>query len=599
MISVELIPINVRIPEDEVRIVAMQPFIRFQTPISEPFQWSESAVVDQLASINRTLDIAMEKADQKFAKFTIFPEYSIPGILGVRVINERISTKEWPNESIIIAGIHGLSKHEYKELCEELIPSYNQSANPDSIPETSWVNCCVIWVKNLEGIINKWVQLKVRPAWPEMKVSYNDMYCGNILYVFECQYAKTEMLCRFVTLICFDWVASLAGITVYNELFEELAGMRRPELTPLEWVFVIQHNKGPNHPTFLSSTYRFLTDVTHPFVETDKAVVIHSNTAVSINPARNGSGGFSACIFAPNAPLDCTTNRPTVCMQPLSLRASDILERCKDVVFREMGECIHDFTIRVPRFVTPDATDRTIPLPSAFVHAIHEENDDPRLAGGPIPSTVKWLWDTLDTIKVLSDNELVGCILNALAKVNEPDIIKGFRIFENKDAASFVNCATSSFSNGSVTLDESHQLNADLWGKDECGAVEHVLHSVTSLGLAYTIEFESNQQHCLLQNDDGLVQVIAIRGFSHQDCRLHFEKYNPRKGVDPVLVVVRDQANTRPTPEEYSRFNENPGESGIVFLDYQTLIDNCRKAYDIGTLKAQINGILPRNSRII
>ena len=97
---------------------------------------------------------------------------------------------------------------------------------------------------------------------------------------------------------------------------------------------------------------------------------MHVNTAVSKLPSRTGDGGFSACVFSPSAPLDCDGCRPTVCMQPKSLRGSQNLGRCKDVVFREMGECIHVFRVRVPRFITPDATDRTYPLVNAQVHSV-------------------------------------------------------------------------------------------------------------------------------------------------------------------------------------------------------------------------------------
>ena len=599
MIDVELITINVRMPSDEVRIVAMQPFINFHSTTEEPFRWSNDATNLQLAAIHRTLDIALNSFGGRSVNFTLFPEYAVPGIDGATIINSRISTDEWPNESIIIAGVHGISKDEYRELCDLLSAQVSQSNVPNSVPDDKWVNCCIIWVKDREGIVQKWVQPKVRPAWPEMTVPCNDMFCGTNVYVFECQYGPSGYPCRFVTLICFDWVASIAGTTVCHELLAKLTELRAPNPTPLDWVFVVQHNPGPNHQAFLNCTYQFLTDTnTYPFIERDKAIVVHSNTAVSPSPARTGLGGFSACVFSPSAQLDCNSCRPTVCMQPRLLRKNNTLERCKDIVFREMGECIHAFTVRVPRFVTPDATDRTYPLPLAHVHAVCYSTD-PRLSGCQIPAAVKWINDSLDTIERVSAFELVGCPLKVKAEIIEPTIIDAMRLCEGHIASKSVNWAACSFSHKNESRNENHRLNSDFWESEETDAIKHVLHSLTTLGLAYSLEFKSAALHGAIQDDEGFVQVVAIRGDTHEDCRLHYDKFIPKLSTDPVLVIARDRDNLKPTTEEYLKIYETQKEGGLAFLDYQTLISNCRSATDSNTLKEQLHDILPRHNRII
>jgi len=577
----------------------MQPFIRLHSATEEPFRWSNDAVEVQLAAIHRTLNIARDGFGGRSANFTLFPEYAIPGIAGANVINDRISAVEWPNESIIIAGVHGLSKNEYRELCDVLTAHVSQSNLPNFVPDNYWVNCCVIWVKDREGAVNKWVQPKVRPAWPERNVTCNDMFRGSNVYVFECQYESSGYPCRFVTLICFDWVASVAGATVCHELLTKLNDLWAPTPNPLHWVFVVQHNPGPNHPSFLSSTYQFLTDAnTHPFVERDKAIVIHANTAVSPRPARTGVGGFSACVFSPSAQFDCSCCRPTVCMQPRSYRESNILERCKDVVFREMGECIHAFTVRVPRFVTPDATDKTYPLPSAHVYPTYETTD-PRLCGSSVPAAVKWVSDSLDDIERLSTTALVGSPLKVRAEAIEPDIVAKMRTSDGHAAYDSVNWAACSFSYGNESRNKSRRLNADLWGSAESDALKHVLHSLISLGLAYSMEFGNAFLHCAVQDNDDIVQVVAIRGDTHQDCRLHYDKFVPKHGADPVLVIARDRDNLTPKPEEYLRIDETAEERGLVFLDYQTLISICRNAANSNTLKEYLDAFLPRHSRII
>jgi hypothetical protein len=598
VIEVEQITVNVRMPSEEVRIVAMQPFIKFASTTEEPFRWTNDAVEVQLAAIRRTLDITVGGFGGRSANFTLFPEYAIPGIDGAAVINERISAHEWPNESIIIAGLHGIPKAEYRKLCDMLTAHVSQSNKPDLVPDDKWVNCCVIWVKEREGVVRKWVQPKVRPAWPEMNVTCNDMFCGSNLYVFECQYEPSGYPCRFVPLICFDWVASVAGATVCQELLTKLNHLWAQSQPALDWVFVVQHNTEPNHPSFLNSTYRFLTDPAYAFVQRDKAIVLHANTAISPHPARTGQGGFSACVFSPSAQLDCNSCRPTVCMQPRSLRASNILEHCKDVVFREMGECIHAFTVRVPRFVTPDATDRTYPLPLAHVHATCDSSDS-RLPGGSVPAAVKWVNDSLDGVERMSATALAECPLKVNAEAIERAIIDAMRPSDGHAASDSVNWAACSFSYGNVSRDESLRLNSDLWGAVEAEALKHVLHSLTSLELAYNLEFEGALLHGAIQGDGGFVQVVAIRGDTHQDCRLHYDKLVPKLGADPVLVIARDRDNLSPTAEEYAKIYETVGEGGLAFLDYQTLVTNCREAADKNTLKEHLDVFLPGHRRII
>jgi hypothetical protein len=599
VIDVEQITIDVRIPSDEVRIVAMQPFIRFRSVTEEPFRWSEGAVEGQLDAIRRTLDVALSGFEGRSANFTLFPEYAVPGVAGASAINDSVSGAAWPNESIIIAGVHGIAKAEYRGLCDLLAASFSQDNAPDSVPNDKWVNCCVIWVKDRGGIVRTWVQPKVRPNWAEMNVRCNDMFSGSTLYVFECQYESSGYPCRFATLVCFDWVARVGEASVRQEFLAKLNGSWLPTPRPLHWIFVVQHNPQPNHRTFLHSTYELLTDATtYSCVECDKAVVVHANTAASLCPARTGPGGFSGCVFSPSAQFDCEGCRPTVCMQPRSLRGSDILGRCKDVVFREMGECIHAFTVRVPRFVTPDPRDRALPLPLAHVYATYASTD-PRLPGGPVPAAVKWINDSLDGVERLSADGLAGCPLEVSAEAIEPDIVAGMRESDGHAASDSVNWAACSFSHGSESRGESRRLNADLWGPHEASALEHVLHALTSLGLAYRLEFQDAVRHGAIQSDEGFVQVVAIRGDTYQDCREHFDKLVGKQGPDPVLVVVRDRSNLIPTPEEFSRLDGPTGERGVAFLDYQTLISRCRNAADGSTLKGHLNGFLPRSRRII
>ncbi|MDA2932952.1 hypothetical protein MYX82_01265 [Acidobacteria bacterium AH-259-D05] len=599
MVDVEQITVDIHVPSDEVRVVAMQPFVQLRSRTEEPFQWSDSMVNGQMDAVHRTLDLAQNGFGGSPANFTLFPEYSIPGAAGGAVINERVTSEAWPNESVIIAGVHGLTKDEYRELCQELAVNVSLANAPDSVPDGRWVNCCITWIKDRNGRVQTWVQPKIRPAWPEMSVTCNDMFCGSTVYVFRSRYTPHDYPCNFVTLICYDWVAAGSGTTVCDEVLNQLNAQWDSSPTPLHWVFVIQANPNPNHQSFLSSTYRFLTNANaYPFVERKEAVVLHANTAVSERPSRSRAGAFTACVFSPSAQLDCTGCRPTVCMQPVTLRGSNILARCKDVVFREMGECIHLFKVRVPRFVVPDATDRTYPLLDAQVHAATEV-DDPRIRGLPVPAAVKWLNDSLDCVTSLSTSALAGRPLRDEAEAFEPIVISGLRVLNGRSATDHINWAACSISHGQESRNADRQENADLWDQLETDALEHIVHSLTSLGLTYDLAVGDTSLHGTLTGDSDYVQIVAIRGETYEDCRSHYDRAIPKVRTDPVLVIARDRDNLKPTNEEFLKIHEPDSEHGLRFLDYQSLVTRCREAEDKDILRGYLDDFIPRNRRII
>ena len=598
VITVEQVVLDMTVPTDEVRVVAMQPFIVFPDNAVEPYRWLADIVPRQLYNIQRTLDLARKVFSVDGAHFTLFPEYAVPGIQGAALIDNVVCSKNWPTGSVVIGGIDGLPKADYEKLCDSLSLQFAAGNAPACVEDGQWVNCCVVWAKDTQGAISKWVQPKIRPAWPELNVSCNDMFRGQTVYVYEARYAPTGYPCRFVTFICFDWVASVAGDTVCDELLSGLSqGLDDP--LPIHWAFVIQHNPGPNHPSFLLSSYRFLTDsASYPFVERDKAVIIHANTAVAPVPVRNGNGAFSACILSPNAQVDCTGCRPTVCMQPSALRANPTLQKCYDVVFREMGECIHVFTVRVPKFISPNATDRTYPLPKAYVYPV-APSADARLPGGPVPASVKCVNDSLDKMPLPSKVALDGCPLKAQSMMAEKSVSTSLRNRDGHAARKIVQWATSSYSGGKKSRNDQRARNADMWDATEEDALKHVFFSLTALGLAYMLHCDGTALHAYIETGSGLIQVVAVRGGTHQDCREHLDDLVSEVPVDPVLLISRDDENLTPTPDEYLRIDEIWGKGGKAFQDYGTLIKTCRNATSGQELRSTLDGILPGHRRII
>ena len=515
------------------------------------------------------------------------------------LIRENISSDTWPNNSIIIACSHGLPSDDYRCMVNENQIAFAAGHEPDAIRDDQWVNCSITWIRSQDGNVQAWVQPKIRPAWVECNLRYTEMFCGKSVYVFEGHYAN-EYPCRFASLICFDWVAAVPGEgrIVWQELLVKLNELFRNTQPDLDWLFVPQHNEHPNHPLFLNSTYNFLTDVNYPFVFREKAVVIHANTAVAAIPKRKGAGAFTACVFSPNSPFVCTACLPTVCMQPSLLRGSNALDRCKDIVFREMGECIHAFRVRVPRCITPDASDRAYPIMDARVNATHDLND-PRLSGGSIPASVKWLNDSLDQVESLSKGILAGMPLESEVEDAENSVRIGVRRSDAPRATLFIDMATCGYQYGTMWRKDERRQNIDKWDRYEENGLEHVVHTLSSLQIAYELEVADATLHGVLQREEGFIEVISIRGDTHEDCRRYYDTDIQKPLTDPVLLVVRDRHNVAVTGDELRKFYDSDVHSSVVVMDYCSLAAECRLAADKSILRKRIDDVLQRDVRII
>lgn len=590
MVTVEQITIDIDVPQRIVNVVTMQPFVKLSH--DEPFRWLDGDVGLQLGSIRRTLELAQKGLEGDSAKFTLLPEYSVPGIPGVTVINETVKSPSWPSESVIIAGIQGLDKDEYTTLCNFPDIRYSEPNSPDSVSDYEWVNCCVIWVKDRTGNIQKWIQPKIRASWGEENTSNTSMFGGSTIYVFEAKYSSSGFPCRFATFVCFDWVAVNENETVCHEVLHGLQEQNGITITPLDWVFVIQHNDKPNHGKFLDATRAFLEDTknTFPYVETEKSVVIHANTSAAQEPLRSGPGAFSACVFSPSAQFDLRGCRPTVCMDPVSLRGSDALKQCKDVVFREMGQCIHRFSVCVPRWVIPNATNRSHPLRFAEVHPCYDSNE-PRLNGGPVPAAVKWLNDAIDTVAPF--NALNSCPLGDSAESAMRTVIFEMRDFDGPTCVNCIDWADCSHGREHRIIMADRDKNVDHWGELESNGLEHVVHSLTSLSLTFELDSTNTSSHAMLKRESDFVQIIAIRGESHEDCAKHYDLIFETNLNDPVLVVTRDRDNFPPTDRELRKFTDPDDSFDPTYIDYQTLVTHCRNADDEENLRTILDDILP------
>jgi hypothetical protein len=96
--AVDLGALGVTFPADRVGMVVAQPYIPDDglTP-AEPFKFTNGAAAQQLPVVERALTLSRER-HHGLAKthFTVFPEYSIPGLAGVQHIDLTLDSAAWP-----------------------------------------------------------------------------------------------------------------------------------------------------------------------------------------------------------------------------------------------------------------------------------------------------------------------------------------------------------------------------------------------------------------------------------------------------------------------------------------------------------------------
>ena len=205
MIETEEIELNGTLPDDGIGMVIMQPFVELCD--HEPYRWENAQKKNnQIRRIINALEVARQ-ADHGCGKthFTVFPEYSIPGLEGVRKIQDILESGSWENETIIIGGVDGLTKGDYSTLCHENNTQVHEENKPDKIPDGHWVNCCIIWEKT-NDTRRRWIQPKLVPATQEELCPASHMFQGKAVYLFRHKISilGSESPFRFICFICKD-----------------------------------------------------------------------------------------------------------------------------------------------------------------------------------------------------------------------------------------------------------------------------------------------------------------------------------------------------------------------------------------------------------
>lgn len=566
--------IDVTLPLNSVKMLFVQPHLEFQGPIQEPFPLRQEC-------IQRLLDVVDNvflKARTYHPHMVLFPEFALPGVAGVEKVVACLSSETVSSPTIVIAGVHGLSTGEYARLCALANVSTVDSVNePSRVRATEWVNTSVTFVKDDGGRLSLWIQPKISPSGPEGIVRHQSMFQGGAVRIFRAEF-DNRVPCRFFSLLCFDWIGVENSSTIPDTILHQFNTISQELGCPqdIQWAFVLQHNDSPNHTSFLSTTNRFLTHSNYPFVRRQDAAVVMVCTASSRIPARGRGGpyGYSSLIFSPRAPFDSHCCQPTFATQSSRLRKSTDLGTCKDVVFREMGECIHWAEVRVPNFVTPDVTDRTAALVIAEAIPLLGEVIDPRIPGSIVPAVVKWTNDELDTVPDLVARYFTGTTIEGQLRTSQNQMIDSYRKLRSQDLALRIDgaCAIRApkeDSNDDPATDVDPAADVDTaWDADERSSLHNVIHTLTLIGAAAALDTVGSILHARCEACG--VEIATIYGSMHSLCMKAFNRLAKRTH-SPIVFVSRDDYNAPLLEREIETFADPLSGTGVKYTDYQTI----------------------------
>lgn len=602
MLETTEVALNIVLP-DEIGLVMMQPSIALDAE-SEPFVWIEDRRAEQLVAILRTLEIAQQSGSGKVgAHFTIFPEYSIPGLRGVAAIESVLHKKSWQNNSVIIGGLDGLTREEYGKLCHTQDTHVHEKNRPEAVEETQWVNCSITWAKEADGTVRRWVQPKLSPSWPEEAITAKDMFSGRASFVFTAKFQNTTD-CRFMSLICFDWVGSEAGPNLLWELLQEVDNASKPNRKEMNLMFVLQHNPKPNHHSFLENTRRYFEEQTlFPFTVRIQGAVVFANTAGGDKPGYYPSYGFSSVIFSPSAPFDCKACPPSAAVVTKKLRGCESLGTCKESLLREMGACVHSIRLRLPQFINLGSSDRSLPIKSADVYPVELGTEDARTPAGPVPAAVKWVNDQIDTLPNLLVNES-SHNLKATIEESHREVCQ---VLRRQPESVLLKCID--LSTGLVTKDRWLSIQGrpvhlvDNWDNTEVELLTTVIQTLSVIHSCRALDIQNSLGHAVLISGDQVCDVAIVRGKTHQEALQYANKKLRTSGQRIRIIITQDGSDTMlgvrdrsittaPEPDFTKGPNITDPDSSSRHAGHQNITSACYNSLTIPELEQQIATLL-------
>ena len=470
-LDVDLSTRGVQLPRESVGMVIAQPFLRLSQ--EEPFRCIDQSKSQLLDEITATLEVARTAPHgAPRTHFTLFPEYSIPGLDGVAIVDDTLRSNDWPSETIVIGGMDGLSKADFCCVAGEPNTHLDTSNNDlNAITDSEWINSGITWVKGTDGRVERWLQPKLYPAWPEQDIDCRSMYRGNS--------------------VLFSRANLTPGLGIDSVHLSVSTGLPRWEVKgpggrlwrhyPRRRLIGTLNSRCPG--SLLSRTTgdhlreSFLAEVNAFFDQTDlenirreRACLVFVNSAGRASPGRTEEYGNTSLLFASQTLFVNPQCYATFCNGGHRFRQNRVLAHHKDVLLREGGACIHSFQQVNPGSLIAGAQGRAIALTNPFVHPFGGSRD-PRTPAAPVAASVKWLNDELDDIQSLG-SRYPQAPLAAMVERIHCQTVKGLRTIPAASIDSSVKLAT----------EEAEAQHADEWDHLERQAVHHLIHTLNIVG---------------------------------------------------------------------------------------------------------------------
>lgn len=592
---VDLTERGILLPHDRVGMVIAQPHLTLTQ--QEPYRTAPADKPKLLANLSATLAVSLAAPHQaEKTHFTIFPEYSIPGLDGVDLIDAALADPQWPTGTIIIGGVDALSKTDFASLAARADSHFDTEHNGlGNIGADEWINCAITWTKAADGTVERWLQPKLWPAWEEQNISYQSMYRGKSIFSFKGSLSN-DLKYRFSSLICFDWIATIGAKPSWRWALDDLGVQAGEGELPLSWMFVIQYNPRPSHPTFMSAAVSFFDGTIVPNVQRDRTCLVFANSAGKPAPGRSELYGGTSVVFSPKTLFQETTSRPTVAKGGQRFRGNQVLNPFRDTYFREKGACIHSFVQINPDSVTAGAANRSFAVDRPLVFPL-AESPDPRTPSNLVPACVKWINDELDGITSLSDVQPAGD-LGARADAAHATSIQELRALCAPSCNRVSKLATAR--DGQASSRAASEDDADAWDADERGALSHVVNTLDLFGVCGGVTAGNpDAGHATVSIGGKTLDLLAVRGKTHDQCHKYAQTQFTPNTRRQAILVTRDRDNlprkrrsgsilqtTAPKLGDERKITDP--ESAIIHVDYQGLIAAFNDATTVEELSQKV-----------
>jgi len=202
-------------------------------------------------------------------QFVLFPELSV-GLDAFAAVRRVMSSKEAPNNTVVVMGLETLSKEEFLALVADS-DSRDAFNSEDLAGNTRYVNTAVIFVRDESGNTNLYFQPKLTTSIFESV----DQFKAKKSYLLKLgRY-------RALTVICSDFILRESGRSVMSDLLRSIDECyEHPGDEKIHLVLLLQKNK---HPT--AEAYRRIVRMLHfrecHTIDTSHTVVCAVN---SVNP---------------------------------------------------------------------------------------------------------------------------------------------------------------------------------------------------------------------------------------------------------------------------------------------------------------------------